>query len=93
MSSVAFEGERVEAPGHGLRFFGPGSLLPPDRASPHTIVCFLKGRPMDLQDRSILLTGAGGGGGAACEDPATVDRTLVARKGALKEAGGNHSCL
>lgn len=92
MSSMAFEGERVETPRHGLGFFGPRSLLPPDRASPHTIVCFLKGRPMDLQDRSILLTGAGGGSGA-CVDPATVDRTPVARKGALKEAGGNHSCL
>lgn len=93
MSSVAFEGERVEAPRHVLRVFGPRSLLPPDCASPHTILCLQKGHPMGPQDRSILLTGAGGGSGAACDDPATVDRTLVARKGAPKEAGGNHSCL
>lgn len=125
MSSVAFEGEEMPAPRQGLWLSGPVPAATGPR-TPHTIVCFLTGRSMDLQDRSILPTGPGGGSGAALalqlaarsvrlklvsrrrgpldevaaavrerggEDPARVDRTLLARKGALEEALAGHSSL
>ena len=168
MSSVAFEGEGMPSPRQGLWVSGTNSC--DRRTALHHIllVCFLKGHFMDLQDRSILLTRAGGGNGAALalelaarsarltlggrrrglldevaaavrerggqahvlaldltgpgapaaagveqdalrvvregatrtamitwnrEDPAAVDRTLLAHKGALEESVAGHSSL
>lgn len=81
MSSVAFEGGGMPAP--RVVGSGPSSQRPRDRASPPTIACFLKGHSMDLQYRSILLTGAVGGSGAALslELAASSSRyTLVGRR-------------